>query len=175
MFRLVHARPIEYKGQAKFLSETSPDVWRQDDAEAWRPVPRHPGWASRSRVSDHRHRGQRGATQLNRNGSSPDGHAERMRSPRTKERSRSGGDDDDLESGNDTKCRHTTNLNLLQTRFPNCRRFLSHTDCQNESDLSKFGFCLVKSYPETRVLSLSQTLTSGNNNEKPDVDVVIKF
>ena len=108
-------------------------------------------------------------------GSSPDGHAERMRSPRTKERSRSGGDDDDLESGNDTKCRHTTNLNLLQTRFPNCRRFLSHTDCQNESDLSKFGFCLVKSYPETRVLSLSQTLTSGNNNEKPDVDVVIKF
>ena len=63
-------------------------------------------------------------------------------------------------------CRNATNLNLLQSVFPNCRRYLSHTECQGSSDLSKFGFCLVKSYPETRVLSLSQTLTSGNEEKE---------
>ncbi len=69
--------------------------------------------------------------------------------------------DDETKEDDSTNCRNATNLNLLQSVFPNCRRYLSHTECQGSSDLSKFGFCLVKSYPETRVLSLSQTLTSG--------------
>ena len=70
-------------------------------------------------------------------------------------------DKDETTEDDSTNCRNSTNLNLLQSVFPNCRRYLSHTECQGSSDLSKFGFCLVKSYPETRVLSLSQTLTSG--------------
>jgi len=69
---------------------------------------------------------------------------------------------DELDESGQSKCRQTPNLNLLQSVFPTCLNFLNNTNCHNaSSDLSLFGVCLVKSYPETRALTLSQTLTSG--------------
>ena len=74
-------------------------------------------------------------------------------------------DESGQNSSYGSKCRQIQNLNHLESVFPSCHNFLNQTNCHNSSsDLSMFGTCLVKSYPETRALTLSQTLTSGKLN-----------
>jgi len=49
-------------------------------------------------------------------------------------------------------------MKSLKLTFPDCHKF---TDCDTSLDFSGFGHCLVKEYPNTRSLTLAQTLTSG--------------
>lgn len=52
------------------------------------------------------------------------------------------------------------NVATLKQSFPECKKFAS---CENDADFSGFGYCLVRQYPETRSLTLAQTLTSGKS------------